>query len=393
MKRKRQFVIAIAAGLLAGGVAQGSEWSGSAAFEYRGFTQSAANGQADNDYSVSLQPEFVHPIGDSKDSIRFIGFARADKEDENRTHADIRELSWIKVGEDYEWRVGIRKVFWGVTESQHLVDVINQTDLVENIDNEEKLGQPMINLALIRDWGTVDFFVLPYFRERTFPAAEGRLRTPFPVDTDRALFESDRKQNHIDYAVRYAKSWSGIDLGLAYFKGTSRDPLFLFDGFSLIPYYQQMEQFSLDVAATTGAWLWKLEAIDRNNSLSADFIAATAGFEYTLSGVFGSGADLGLLAEYMYDDRDNLAPTPLQNDVLLGVRLALNDEQSSDLLVGVVQDLDSDARFFNVEASRRLGANYRLSLEARSFVDIPSPDPLYSFQRDDYVQLELTRYF
>jgi len=54
--------------------------------------------------------------------------------------------------------------FWGVTEFQHLVDIINQTDLVENIDTEDKLGQPMINLALINDWGTVDLFIMPYFR-------------------------------------------------------------------------------------------------------------------------------------------------------------------------------------------------------------------------------------
>ena len=36
-------------------------------------------------------------------------------------------------------------------------------DLVENIDTEDKLGQPMLNLAFIQDSGTVDFFVMPYF--------------------------------------------------------------------------------------------------------------------------------------------------------------------------------------------------------------------------------------
>ena len=46
-------------------------------------------------------------------------------------------------------RLGLRKVYWGVTESQHLVDVINQTEGVENLDGEDKLGQPMLNLALI----------------------------------------------------------------------------------------------------------------------------------------------------------------------------------------------------------------------------------------------------
>ena len=32
--------------------------------------------------------------------------------------------------------------FWPQTESAHLVDVINQTDFLEGLDREKKLGQP-----------------------------------------------------------------------------------------------------------------------------------------------------------------------------------------------------------------------------------------------------------
>jgi len=71
-----------------------------------------------------------------------------DEHDDNRTHGDIRELSWIHVGSNWETRVGVRKVFWGVTEGRHLVDIINQTDAVDQVDGEEKLGQPMINLSV-----------------------------------------------------------------------------------------------------------------------------------------------------------------------------------------------------------------------------------------------------
>jgi hypothetical protein len=49
------------------------------------------------------------------------------------------------------------------------VDIINQTDLVENIDGEDKLGQPMVHFSYFGDWGVVDFFLLPYLRERTYP--------------------------------------------------------------------------------------------------------------------------------------------------------------------------------------------------------------------------------
>ena len=57
-------------------------------------------------------------------------------------------------------RVGVGKVFWGVTESRHLVDVVNQSDFVEDLDGEDKLCQPMLALTLKLVWGTFDLFVL-----------------------------------------------------------------------------------------------------------------------------------------------------------------------------------------------------------------------------------------
>jgi hypothetical protein len=67
--------------------------------------------------------------------------------------------------------------------------------------------------------------------------------------------------------------------------------------------------------------------------------------------------------------------------------------QSTELLAGVIQDLDSSARLFNLEASRRLGDNWKLSVEARWFIDIPPADRLYELRRDDYMQAELAYYF
>ncbi|HYM48066.1 MAG TPA: hypothetical protein VES91_06265 [Burkholderiaceae bacterium] len=339
----------------------------------------------------------MHTFEDSKDSLRFVPFARVDQHDSERSHADIRELAWLKVGTDYEWRVGIRKVFWGVAESQHLVDIVNQTDVVENLDGEEKLGQPMVNLALIRDWGTLDLFVLPYFRERTFVGAEGRLRSQPRVDADQAAYGSAREQKHVDYAARWSKSWSGIDVGLSYFTGTSRDPRFALGvdsvgAFVLVPYYELIHQTGVDIAAPLDAWLLKMEAIHRTGQ-GPSYYASTTGFEYTLSGIFGTGMDLGILAEYLYDDRRSRSLSPFQDDIMLGLRLALNDEQSSEVLVAIIDDRRSDARFFSLEASRRLGNSWKLSVEARAFAGIPETDPLFSMRRDDYVQLELARHF
>jgi hypothetical protein len=377
---------------------QAGEWSGQVGGEYRGFFEAPLfPEQHDSYFSAFAQPEYRHAWDNDKQRIAFVAFGRVSQYDEARTHADIRELNWQKSGDGYEWRAGIHKVFWGVTESQHLVDIINQTDLVENPDGEDKLGQPMINLTLVRDWGTLDFFVLTGFRERTFPGREGRLRTALPVDTQQAVYESSRGRRRVDYALRWHQTLGDWEVGLAHFSGTSRDPRLLpgvgSDGMpALIPYYDVIDQTSLDAQVTKGAWLWKLETIRRSGQGPA-YAALTAGFEYTLSGILDSGIDLGLLAEYLYDDRGATATTPFQDDVFAGFRLAFNDVSSSEALLGIIVDRDSDARIVSLEMNRRFGKSTKLSLEARWFSGIPATDLLYSQRRDDYAQLELAYYF
>ena len=277
------------------------------------------------------------------------------------------------------------------------MDVINQTDLVENPDGEDKLGQPMVNLALIQDWGTLDLFVLPGFRERTFPGREGRLRFQPRVEGDRSLYESSAEEWHVDVALRWSRAIGDWDLGVSHFHGTSRDPRFILDDSDiddpvLIPFYDQIDQTGLDAQMTRNSWLWKLEAIRRSGQESS-FLAATAGFEYTLYGLFESTADLGVVVEYLYDDRPTDARVPFEDDLFAGLRLTLNDVQSTEALAGCIFDLDSSARFCNVEASRRLGEHWLLSIEARSFAKIPESDPLFPLRRDDYLQAELAYYF
>ena len=71
----------------------------------------------------------------------------------------------------------------------------------------------MIHLKRYQDWGVLDFLVLPGFRERTFQAAEGRLRFPFVVDTSAPIYDSSDEDNHVDYAFRFSQAYGDLDLG------------------------------------------------------------------------------------------------------------------------------------------------------------------------------------
>lgn len=373
-----------------------AEWSGQAALEYRHFSNAPLDPrQHEDNSSVVLQPEYHYSWDNDRQLFSFIPYYRYDENDPERSHGDIRELAWIKAAESWELRLGIRKVFWGVTESVHLVDIINQTDLVENADGEDKLGQPMLNLALIGDYGTVDLFILPWFRERTFAGVDGRLRAILVNPNQAAQYESDKQDKHIDYALRWSRSIDIWDLGISYFTGTSRDPGFV--GFGnpdgLTPYYSQIRQAGLDIQATIEGWLLKLETIKRSGT-NIDYLAAAGGLEYTFYGIASSTIDMGLVLEYMYDDRLKTQASPFDDDILLGLRFTFNDTQSTDALIGMIQDRELDTTVYSIEASRRLGDRWKLNLETRYYAKTDSSDTiLHTLRKDDYLQMELAFYF
>jgi hypothetical protein len=374
------------------------DWSGNIELQSRFFTRDALwQGQQSHAAQLAIaataEMRWRSTSGDQRASV--IPYLRWDAIDEERSLADFREAYWAWEGEALELLVGANTVFWGVTESVHLVDIINQTDAAGDIDSEDKLGQPMVNFTLQRDWGQLSAFVMPYFRERTYPGVDGRLRAPLPVDTGRPQYSSSDAEDHVDFALRYSHYIGDVDVGLSAFSGTSREARLLpaEDAPVLLPHYDQIDQFGVDLQYTNDAWLWKLESIVRDG-YSHTFAAAVGGFEYSFYQVRESAADIGLLLEYQYDGRNELEPfTVNDNDVFVGTRLALNDAQDTSLLAGVSWDVDTGETFLNIEAERRFGDDIVLEIRARVFSGASPRDITYSVVNDDYVQLQIAKYF
>lgn len=440
------YPIAGLAALLAAGVAHAIEFKPRLEAEGRAFYQAEDEAVLG---SASGTLELFHGWDEGKQRIVGELFQRYDENDDARTHGDVRELYYQMIEEDFEFRLGARRVYWGVTESRHLVDVVNQSDFVENIDNEDKLGAPMMNVALIRDYGTIDLFLLPYQRARTFPGVEGYPRLPFPVHAHEALYQSRREQTHLDYALRYVNAFGPLDLGVAWFDGTAREPRLLpclqrgsvdqdgnpypgtQDGANckltiptspipaeliailqalgqnpteaaaqafvqnivLVPYYDRLRQVSVDAQYVIGSTAFKLETLYREQQDRGTWAAVT-GFEYTLGDVAGSGADIGLLAEYLFDERDEALGVLVDDEIFVGTRLALNDVAGSQLLAGAIASReDFKSRLYGIEASRRLGDDWRVAVEARIFSKMPQ-DGFEAFLADqDFATLTLERFF
>ena len=361
-------------------------------------------------------------------SITVTPFYRYDAGDPDRTHGDLREAFLLLYGDlgDDEWelRLGVDRVFWGVVESRSLVDIVNQTDLVEHPDEKTKLGQPMAHLTWSGDWGALELFGLAGHRERTFPGRHGRLRPALVVDHDRTTYESAAEEWHIDLAGRFSSSFGPVDIGLSVFDGTSREPTLVpvplglptLVGTQLVPppyvlapYYEQIRQFGLDTQLTTGPWLLKLEAIHRSGAQNRrpdptlsdlelfqdfryeeeDYAAFVAGGEYTINAVWESDADLSLIAEWTRDERGQWATNAFENDLLLAARLGLNDEPGTEFSVSALNSLDNDSRVLSAEFKRRLSDSWSLHVEGSAYVGIDEDDVVYEVRRDSYVGVNL----
>jgi hypothetical protein len=401
-------------GATAGQAQDGSGWTRDLdldlGLQNRTFFARGADGQSSWQPSISLQAEWFAESANRRHSVTVSPFVRLDSQDSDRSHGDFREAFYSYIGDRAELHVGVRQVFWGVTEFKHLVDVLNQTDLVENIDGEDKLGQPMVELVLSRAFGNLNFYLLPGARERTFPGPDGRLRFGLPVADD-ARFESGAEQQRVDGAVRWSHFAGPLSWGLYHFSGTNRDPLLTLAVPAggeprLVPRYDVIDQTGLDAQYLHGDWAFKLEATTRSGD-GERFAAANIGFERTLVGVLGSRSDLGLVLEYLWDERgDGALNTIFERDLALGARWALNDDGGTQALLGVIWDTETDEYLVSLEASREIGQDWRLALEGRAFAGTRERSALAELQafedgsaksaflqRDDFLQLELTRFF
>ena len=423
-------VVAADAGAESGGFEP--SFSGRFGLESRWYPQSPAHaGQRSHATGFIAEPTLFLEDEEGT-SFTLTPFFRFDGADSRRTHADLREAYLLLFGElgegEWEARLGVDRVFWGVAELYNPVDIVNQADLVEHPDGKTKMGQPMAHLTFSGDWGTAEIFALPWHRERTYPGRHGRLRSGLVVDPDLVEYESGAEERRLDVAARYSHSFGLLDIGLSVFDGTSREPSLrpasprlvldptgapavdprtgtpILIPTALAPYYPQIRQLGLDAQLTTDAALFKLEAIHRAGALNLptrtrpfgeeeDHVAFVVGGEFTIHSVFESAADLSLLGEWHRDDRGRRSTHQFQNDIFLAARLGLNDVEGTEITAAIVADTDYGSRTMSVEFTRRLSDEWSLRLETTAMLDLDEADPIRTTWRDSFIGAELTYSF
>ncbi|WP_137820967.1 hypothetical protein [Pseudomonas sp. D(2018)] len=391
---------------LLGGTTQANwdtEFRGGLEAQVRLFTRDAPSPQDANVHSsYSLQPE-LKATSTSQDSV-FASklFYRKDFIDSRRTHWDVREFKLERRWEGTAVTVGVDSVFWGKTESQNLVDVVNQRDGVEGVFTDEKLGQPMLRLRHVASGGVFEGYYLPYSRKATYAGRHGRLRTQPGIDGERAQYRTGAEQWYPGMALRWEPSLEDVEMGLSAFHGLSRDPSFtpiLKDGEPwFAPVYGAVTQLGVDAQYVTDETLYKLEGIYRWNQLDLvldkrNYAAVTVGIEHTIGAFLEGSGDLGLILEYNRDGIGKRSVNVLEDDVVIGLRYTLNDFADTYLLATVAVDRIYGSKLFKAELTRRLGESLRLRLEAFAPSLRDDEEFIYGYRRDASISTSLTYYW
>ncbi|MBL4837609.1 MAG: hypothetical protein JKY34_08520, partial [Kordiimonadaceae bacterium] len=254
-------------------------------------------------------------------------------------------------------------------------------------------------VSIQQDWGLFTGYILPAFRQRSFSGVNGRLRAPLLVDADNALFDTGKDTSEdIDFALRYSHYFGDWDVGLSFFTGANREARLVPNAqlTALIPFYDDISQGGIDVQYTREEWLWKFGGFVRDTPFET-FMAAVGGLEYTFYGISGAGADLGVLVELQYDGRSKdplLSPlTVADNDIMVGVRLSMNNAEDTSMLAGVVTDMEDASISAILEATHRFGDSWVGEIEGRFFMNMDPANVAYGFRQDSHLMLRLTKYF
>jgi hypothetical protein len=181
------------------------------------------------------------------------------------------------------------------------------------------------------------------------------------------------------------------DIGFSHFYGHSRNPKLILNqsSFKLDQHYPLLSQTGIDIQATKDSWLYKFEAISAE-LMSERHLSVAGGLEYTYYGLNNSSQDLGIIVEYLFDDRND---HPFNNEGSIGLRWTRNDINSSALLAGSIIDLDGNSNQFFIEYEQRLKNDFKIFLEAIISGSIDSSDYNYAFKDDTNFKVKIAKYF
>ena len=360
---------------------------------WRHYMQSPDGNQEGDAAALRFLPEWTLRQGPLR--LTVAPDLRLENAGSGRGRADFNELYLSTRYGETTLEFGITRLFWSVTESRHLQNIINPPDLAAHYAGDTTLGIALLRLAQPTGFGQIELILVPWDRDPRYPGERGRPHTALPILGD-VIHPEGRPAA---WATRMALNGGEFDAHLSYFSGLDREAVFTpqFDitglPVGLRASRHPIRQWGVDLQAPLGNLLVKGEAIHRTG-YARGFSSAVLGGEYTLNGVADSARDLTFMLEYQFDDRSEDAPLPsMKQGIYGGIRMTFNDPASSEFKIGLLHERPGKAKVWRGDFSRRIGNDWTIEGALNLFSDVHAQPALSGFARDSYLEVQLKRNF
>jgi hypothetical protein len=403
------------------------ESQGELAIEARAFLDDDDAKTRDREVALVGKLQVDHPHAPFDERVRLIG--RFDAFNQARGVLFVQE-AWAQARfGPVRIRAGLDVLNWTATEAFHPADVINARNFDSDLENFEKLGEPMVSLRL-GPWSgtTVSALFMPYYTRPHFPPSNSRMSLAPEIDFGGDLLVGrNGKIAPSRWAPQAAlvleQVLGSADFTLHVLEHMDRgQPLIGFDieQRQVLEIFQTVRQVGATYQHVVGPFVLKLEGVYRRfqalNRLpqwlaltnywgepypatrlpARDHAAVAVGLEYGI--VHGGGAESTLVFEgeaiFGVHELIRKQLSVFQRDILIGYRLSLNNEEGSALQIATILDLDDPGETMNsVSYSQRIGGSLTLQVLLRIF---SAKDILYGLgplRRAHSLQLIVSRHF
>ena len=352
-----------------------------------------------------------------RERLRFFG--RFDALDQGRAVLVIEE-AWAEYKKGpVRIRAGLDILNWTATEAFHPADIINSRNLDSDVENFEKLGEPMLALQWRFGSGAINAYYMPAYPSPIFPSRASRLGFGPPGlelgDAVRLGPDGEKLSGAaLQGALRYTQTIGHVDLGLHVVHHLDRSqPSIVFDpeALTLAPLYRTVTQIGGTYQHVIEGLILKVEAGYRIFSATGiatpygmlpdlDHAQLAVGFEYGL--LHESGVESTFILEGQalvgLDEAERLSASIFQRDVLFGYRISLNDTAGTTLLLSAIADLERAGEVLvSFSYACRLSDTFTLKAAARVYeAKAPTgrqPSGLELLRNSDHFRVSLIRYF
>ncbi len=308
-------------------------------FEYKSYIKKQ---KSKNDYNSALtfQSEIKYNFNQSKIYTKID--ALKDSKDKNRDYFHLNELYYSKSFDDFDLDIGKKVIFLGALEANNIVDIFNRQNFQKDPLSKNKKGAIMANLNYFFENESILRLYIKGFEEDIKLGSKNSPYYPFTSDYDENVKFTNEYEKP-SFLATYTSTYDediGADISFGLFKGYDENIIFKSKNSIINPYLFQSSKIFTYNTFVIDSTLYKFEASytkPKANKIIKidDFYQFGGGLEYTMEQIY-KNHNLGLIAEYYKSDKNDLI---FDNDLFLALRYSLNDQDSSEFLLGFIKDL------------------------------------------------------